>query len=565
MKHIQILLFALAVPMAGFFVAGCSGGDSNGGGDSTAAATRPADGAKPSMNPSDVADPKTINVNIGAVPFSMDPQLSTDIPGSKVLRHLHTGLTILDRNGQPGPGLAERWEHNEDFSVWTFHLRENAKWSNGEPLTAHDFLPSYERILDPNTAAQYSYNVRNFIKGGQAFFDARGEGELGVTAIDDHTLQIELEGPKEILDQLVAHPSWYPVYIPVIEENGEVWINNPETYIGSGPFRMAEIRSGDRFILEKNPHYFNADDVWFERAVFHMIEDGNTEIAAFERGELDLTEAVPLSELDELREKAEFYTSPWLGTYYLTFNLTRAPMNDVAMRRALSLSIPRTLITERVTGRGEVPATGFVPPGIPLADGTDFRELSRDFIDNSDQEANFEEARRILAEAGYGDGKPMPRIELLYNNEAEEHAKIAQLLQNVWRNELGLEANLKAVEFKVRQALGQNQDFDVMRAGWIGDYMDPITFMDILISESENNDGRMENERYDELIELARKEIDRRKAFEYMAEAEAILMDEEVAVAPIYYYADPIMARTDIVGWYRNALGDLDITYARRE
>lgn len=551
------LLGLALITLLAAFAAGCGSPDGDG------ASTRPAREARSGPRP--VADPNRVVINIAAEPFSLDPQLSTDIPGSKVLRHLHDGLTTLDADGIPQPALAQSWEHSEDYATWTFHLRPEARWSNGDPLTAHDFVESYRRMLDPATGAQYAYNVYNYLREGRAFFENRGQGEIGARAVDDHTLVLELEAPSVIFPQLVAHPSWYAVHMPTIREHGDVWVNRPATYIGSGPFRMRETRSKDRYIAERNPHYWGADEVFFETIVFRMIADPNTEIAAFERGELDMTATVPLAELARVRQMPEYYTVPWLGIYYFAFNTQRAPMDDVALRRALSLAVPRTVIAERVTGRGETPATGFVPPSIYLEDGTDFRDLAGTLIDSTDQEANFEQARRILAEAGYGTGgRRLPRVEILYNNEAEEHARIAQVVQSVWRTQLGIEASLKAVEFRVRQALGQAGDFDVMRAGWIGDYVDPITFLDIFTTDSGNNDVGLENERFDALLAEARSETNRRRAFELMAEAERILVDEEVAVAPIYFYADPMLVRTDLVGWYRNALGDLDVSRARR-
>jgi len=524
----------------------------------------PRQGSNAGSGPIPDAPRGVVRINISATPFSLDPTLSTDIPGSKVLRHLFEGLVRLDGDAQPQPGLAESWESNDDATVWTFHLRKDARWHNGDPVTAQDFLYSYKRILNPEVEAQYAYMVFGYLKNGKAYFESGGEGDFGAKALDDHTLELTLEGPTPYFPSMLGHPSWYAVHPPTVEKHGNMWSHNAETYMGNGPYRLSEWRAKDRVIALKADTYFARDEVHFDQIIFRMIENESTQVAAFESGELDITDGVPRTEVDRWRERPEFFQSPYLGCYYVAFNMTKPPFDDIALRRAFSLAINRRMVVEKLTKRGELPADGFVPIGIKLEDGTDFRDMSGALIDVDDYEANVEEAKRILREAGYGTEKKIPRIEYLYNNN-EEHQIIGEFLQNLWKTHLGADVRLQAVEFKVKQQRGTDKNYEAMRNGWIADYVYPLSFLDLFMKESLNNDMGMDNPRYDELIREARREPEPRKAFELLAEAERILIVDECAMAPIYYYSGPLLMRPEIKGVARNALGDLDVSRAWRE
>lgn len=544
-------LTAVAVLLATVLLAtGCSGG----GEAETANPGRP--------GPAQPLD-TVIRINLAAEPDSIDPGLNTTISGSKLLRHLFEGLVRLDADCNPEPGTAVAWEHDEDASTWTFTLRDDAVWSNGDPVTAGDFVFAYRRNMHPDTASQYAYFLTQLIRGGEEFLRT-GEGEVGVEAVDDKTLRLVLSGPTPGLLQKLGHPIWYPQHPPTVREHGDAWANSPATYVSNGPYTLARIAFKDRYVLAKSERYHAADEVFFQEIVFRLISEPQTEVSAFETGELDITNSVPLAEIDRWRNRPEYFQTPYLGVYYITFNMTRPPFDDPALREAVTLAINRTPIVERITKRGETPATGFVPPGILLPDGTDYREIAGDIYDNSDYQANAARARQVLEDAGFGTARPLPRATYLYNNEAEEHRRIGEVMQQLWRSQLGLDVELESVEFKVRIQRGREKNYQFLRAGWIGDYPDPLTFLDIFITDGGNNDTGMANPRYDALIQQARVEPDPVRKFELCAEAERILLLEEFAVAPIYFYVEPLLVQTDIQGVMRNMLGDLDVSRARR-
>ncbi|MCB2155279.1 peptide ABC transporter substrate-binding protein [bacterium] len=507
----------------------------------------------------------TIRINLGAEPFSLDPNTANDIPSSKVIRHLQEGLIRLDGDAQPKPAVAESWEHDDAYKVWTFHLRDGMTWTNGDPVVAGDFVFALRRILTPATQAQYAQMVFGFLEGGREFYSSNGEDDenFGARAIDDHTLEIRLTAPTPFFPTVVNHPSWYALNRRAVEANGDRWALSADTYVGNGPYILEDWAPKDRIIVTKNPNYYGADEVNFDKIVFRMIESESTALAAFEAGDLDIIDRIPLPEVKRLRETPEWAAPPYLGCYYVCYNVTEPPFDDLALRKAFSLTINRDMIVNKLTRRGETPATGYVPEGIPLPNGKDYREVAPKFIPTGDFAKNLAEAKRILAEAGYGNGKSIPRVSYLYNT-ADEHKIIAEAMQAVWQVSLGANVDLVNVEWKVKIDRGNTQDYEFMRSGWIGDYLDPMTFLDIFETGGGNNDAGYSNPRYDELLEKARQETNPDKRLEYMIELERILVEEDCVVAPIYFYREPFLIRTDVKDWVRNALGDLDVSRAYR-
>lgn len=563
--QLAALLFALAL-----VAAGCGGGSDTSGNSRSSTGDSGSGTAKVKSLDIPSGPEGVIRVNIATEPFSIDPSLSTDIAGAKVIRHLMEGLVRLDGEATPMPAMAESWEPNDEYTEWTFHLRKDAKWSNGDPVTAHDFDFAIRRILDPKTGSQYASYVYNFIRNGKEYYDAKGElppgqepdVDLGFEVVDDHTIVYKLGAPTSFFPSTLGHSSFFPLHEPTIQEHGKNWIRQPATYTSNGPFIMEEYRPEDRLVAVKNPDYWDAENIKLDEIVFRMIEEESTAHAAFLSGDLDITDDVPLPEVQNLRGTPEFQALPYLGSYYIAFNVTEPPFDDLALRKAVQLGINRELIVNQITKRGEKPGVGLVPHGtFPRNDGTDFREIAGDLVP-LDYAANVKEAQRILKEAGYGTSKPMPTLTYLYNT-ADDHKLISEAMQAMWKA-IGLDVRLENVEFGVKQARGHNQDFEFVRAGWIGDFTDPMTFLELFETGAGNNDPGYSSEKYDNLLDQIRQETDPVKRTELMVEAERLIVEKDVIMAPIFEYAEPFMVHQEIKGWWRNQLGDLDLSRASR-
>lgn len=502
---------------------------------------------------------RTIRINVATEPETIDSSLSKGIPEHKILLCLSEPLVRLNAKAEPTPGIAEKWEVNETNTVWTFHLRKNAKWHNGDPVTAKDFEYAVRRILDPKVGGQYADFVFNVLKGGREFYALETRTDAtpfeGVKVLDDHTIEYHMQNPTPYFLTVVAHTSFLPLNRKVVEAGGKTWANDVKTFVGCGAFKLAEWRPHDRMILKKADTYWGKDEVWFDEVVIRMIDNENTELAAFESGEVDITDKVPFSEAAELRKTPHWYQGPYLGTYYVCFNTIAPPFDNKKLRQAFSKAIDRKLIVENVTKRGEPTATGLVPVGITLPDGRDYRDVAGDMIGPFDAAA----AKKLLQESGVD---PSTQFAYVYNT-SDEHKIIGEQLQTLWREALGVTVKMENVEWKEKLRRGQTQEFQAMRNAWIGDYLDPLTFLEIFASDSLNNDGKYTNPKFDELLQKARAEGDWQKRRDMLVEAERMLI-EDAAIAPIFFYTNPRLIRANIEGEVLNALGNMDITRARR-
>lgn len=505
----------------------------------------------------------TLRINLGAEPETLDPALNTSLIGSRVMKGLFEGLVMLDGNSQPQPAAAESWEANDDYTVWTFNLRQDARWHNGDPVTAADFVFGIKRTLTPALGAQYAQNVIVFLKGADGYYEAggleSGKDFPSIQAVDDYTLRFELENPTPFFNTVVDLTVWYPAHKPTIEEHGDSWSLNPETYIGNGPFRLVEVSANDRIVMEPAETYWDAENIWWKRVEFTMIESLTTEAQAFRTGELDITNTVALPEVTQWQSKPEWNTAPTFGTYYLSINTQQPPFDDARVRRAFQIAVDRKLLTERVLKRGDVPAEGIIPNSLNSPRGGTFREHSGDLIGAH----NVEEARRLIREAGYNEDNPLPDIEYIYNT-AEDHKIVAEQLQAMWNEAFGIDVRLQNVEWGVLLQRGRAGDYQVMRSGWFGDYLDAMTFMELYETGNSLNYPQYENPEYDELVAGAREETDPVKREDMMIEAEHLVIREDAAICPLFYYAFPMLIKTDIEGIVRNATGDLHYQKARR-
>jgi oligopeptide transport system substrate-binding protein len=462
----------------------------------------------------------------GAEPETLDPSLMTGQPEGRLAGALFEGLTSLDADGKTVPGVAEKWEISPDGKVYTFHLRKDARWSNGEPVTARDFRDSWRRTLAPETAAEYSYQLY-YLRNGKAFADGKitDFSQCGAVALDDQTLQVTLEDPTPFFLDLCATPPLYPVYMPSVQKWGDEWIK-PGHLVGNGAYQLTEWRINDRVRMVKNPYYWDAAHVAMQSIDALPISRANTAFNFYSSGQADLIMdkgLTPIALLSDLRKRPDFHSAPFLGDYFLRFNVTRPAFKDARVRKAIAMTIDKQLITQKITRAGEVPADSFVPPG------------AAGYVPAPGLARNVDEARKLLADAGYPGGKGFPLVTYLYS-ESELNEAIAVEIQSMLRNELGINIALQRQEWKVYLNSMNNLDYDLCRSSWVGDYDDPNTFLDMFVTGGGNNDCGFANPKYDALIEAARHEVDQARRFDIFRQAEHMLLCDEAPVCPLYFY-----------------------------
>ena len=479
----------------------------------------------------------------GAEPESLDPHLVSGVPEHRIMMGIYEGLVTPDpESARAVPGVAESWEISDDGTVYTFTLRDDAVWSDGTPITAQQFVDSWLRVLDPETASPYAWFPAMFLKGAGPFNAGEaGPESVAVRALDERTFQFETVGPLPYTLDALAHYSFQVVPLHAIEEYGDEW-TLPENFVGNGPYDLAEWSPQERVVLEPNPTYWNADKVELDRVVFLPIDDNNTMYNMYINGEMDWATEVSLGRIDEAQLREDYHVSPYLGTYYYVFNNTREPLTDPNVRKALSMAMDRELLVDTVTRAGQIPAFGMVPDmsGYPGIEG-----LGED----------MEMAQQLLADAGFPNGEGFPELTLLYNT-SDSHKAIAEFIQQQWRENLNINVTLENQEWGTYLSNRRESNFDVARAGWIGDYQDPNTFLDMFVTGGALNGGKFSNERYDELIAQASQMPDGPDRFAVLQEAEQIFIEQEMAVMPIYYYVNQNMIDLEEWGgWYANVMG----------
>ncbi|HAV62933.1 MAG TPA: peptide ABC transporter substrate-binding protein [Verrucomicrobiales bacterium] len=484
---------------------------------------------------------KILHVGNGAEPRDLDPQVITALTDSWILQTLFETLTTIEpATSKPVPAAAHRWEVSEDGIVYTFHLRPEARWSNGDPVTSADFMFAYERMLTPALATEYSYMLWP-VKNAEAY--NKGEltdfGEVGFSAPDTLTLRIELKDPTPYFPSLVSHQSWSPIHRPTIEKfdaftrPGTDW-TRPGNHVGNGPFQLAEWKPQDFIAVEPNPHYWDAANVKLKGLRFHPIENTATEERAFRGEQLHITYGLPSEKIAAYQKEnpGSLRIEPWLETDYLRVNVTRKPLDSVKVRQALGRAIDRKGIAEKVVKGGQVPAHGFCPPGIG------------GYTTEASMPTDFEAARRLLAEAGYPNGEGFPAVELLYPT-SKAGMQIVEALQATWKKELNVDISLRNEEYKVYLDTQRKLDYDLSISIWIADYPDPNTYLDMMLTGNGNNDTGWGHPRYDELIRSAGRTMDTAKRFALFQEAEALLL-EEAPVLPIFFGTHVYLCRPEV-------------------
>jgi oligopeptide transport system substrate-binding protein len=482
-------------------------------------------------------------------PTDLDPHVITSIQDANLVMTMFEGLTSYDAQDlHPQPGVAERWESTPDGMTWTFHLRANAKWSNGETVTAGDFVYAFRRILSPGLGAEYS-NMLFHLKNGEEYNKGKVTdfAQVGARAVDDRTLVLTLWHPLPYLPHIASHQAWFPVHRATIEkfgkidQRGSLW-TRPGNIVGNGPFVLAEWKPNQVIRVTKSPTYWDRDAVRLKEVNVYPIENETTEEAAFRSGQLHITAQVPIEKIAAYQKLPDklLYQETQLSTYFYRFNVTKPPLNDVRVRRALSMVIDRQQIVERVSKGGQEPANNLTPPNIA------------GFTARSKTVTDIPGAQKLLAEAGFPGGAGFPHLELLYNT-TEGHRKIAEAIQQMWRKHLGIDVGLYNQEAKVWQDTMRQMNYQIGRYAWGGDYLDPSTFLDLFETGNGNNLTGFSNAEYDGLIRQARITADNTKRYEIFQRCEDILTAES-PIAPIYFYKRNVLMRPELKGWYGNLL-----------
>ena len=484
---------------------------------------------------------QVVRYNLGAEPESLDPAKMTGMIEGTVANALFEGLVRYDDANKPQPGIAAEWHISDDGLVYTFRLRE-AKWSNGDPVTAEDFRFSWLRVLNPDTASDYAYQLY-YIKGAEEYNSGRGTADdVAIRAKDAHTLEITLKAPARQFLGLTAFQTLMPVNPKVVEKYPD-WYTSPINYVGNGPFILETWEHKQKITLIKNPNYWAAGDIKLDKLEIYLLEDDNTAYAMYETGKLDFIERTPPQEIALKKKDADFRIFPDLSAEVYWFNTQRKPLDSPKVRKALAMSIDRAAIVQHVTQAGEKPAYAWVPFGFTDEPAeVDFREKGGNRYFTEDVAA----ARRFLEEAGYPQGRGFPSLTLQFNSN-ERHRKTAEAIQEMWRQNLGIEIALAPKEWQVYMADQAAMNYDISRSGWGPDYLDPMTFMDVFLSGGGNNITGWSNSRYDSLIAQANGTGDNSLRMKAMHEAEAVLMDE-MPVMPLYFYVNDNLIRENIQG-----------------
>jgi oligopeptide transport system substrate-binding protein len=489
----------------------------------------------------------------GPEPDSLDPQKARGFEAQSILRDLCEGLTTLDKKGRAAPGVARSWTPSRDGLTYTFDLRQDAHWSNGDRLVAADFVAALQRLVDPATGSAYAQYIDVLANTSDIVSGHKSADTLGVAAPDDRTVVITLATPAPYLPTLLSHPATCPVHRPTLQLHPES-IARPGTMIGNGAFVLKEWVPGAYILAVRNHHYWNDAATKLEGVRYLLISDENAELARYRSGELQVTFVVPRGQFDWIRANLadQLHVSPQLSTYYYGFNLRRDPFKDQPkLRRALSLVIDREKLTRLVLRVGELPAYGWVPPGVD-----DYTSQSFEYAELP-MAARIEEAQRLYRECGYSREKPL-RFELRYN-AGEVHTKLALAIASMWKEALGVEVRLTQVEFKSLLQDIDRGDVEVFRSSWVGDYNDAYTFAQVLKSDFGVNLTHYSSARYDALLRSAALQQDPLTRGALLEEAERVMLADH-PLLPLYFYVNKHLVKPVVRGWYDNVM---NVVYSR--
>ena len=495
------------------------------------------------------ASERVLHRGNGAEPESLDFHLSSSVSASNIQRDLGEGLVSLGPDASLVPGAAERWEVGDDGLAYTFYLREDGRWSNGDPVTARDFVYSFRRAVDPKTASSYAFILYPILNAEAIATGEIKEAEkLGVEALDDRTLKIVLKGPTPYFPGMLTHSTLFPVHAKTVEARGDQW-TRPENIVVNGAFTLAEWVPQSHVKLVKSPHYRDRDKIQLDTVYYYPTEDIHTEMKRFRAGELDITYQVPTDRIQWARKNLgeEYRNAPYLGVYYYSLGVGfDTPLaGNPKLRHALSMAIDRSILVEKITQGGELPAWSFVPPGVMgySSRELDYKGASREELDRR--------AKELYAQAGYSSENPL-ELTLLYNT-SEKHKKLAIAVAAMWKKLPGAKVVMTNEEWKSYLVSRKQGKYDVVRAGWIADYNDANSFLELFQSTSGLNYGKYANPLYDELVARAAVTLDMDKRAGLLGEAEELLM-KDLPVIPIYHYASNHLVKKHVKGWVDNIM-----------
>jgi oligopeptide transport system substrate-binding protein len=491
-----------------------------------------------------------ITFNLNADPKTIDPGLNSSTEGATVIANAFEGLLDVDSKNQPIAGVASKWDITDGGKHYTFHLRKEAKWSDGKPVKAQDFEYAWKRALAPETASDYAYQMY-YLKNGEAYNQGKAKADdVGVKATDDYTLDVDLENPTPYFLGLMSFQTYMPVRKDIVEAHPKDWAIKGATYVSNGAFKLQDWKPKDSLTFVKNTNYWKSKDVKLDTLKFTVLDQETSYLSAFQSGQIDMIYNPPAEQIPTLLKNGTGKTYPYLGTYYYSFNL--APdaakinpdaakvMQNPKVRQAISLAIDRTKIVKDVTKAGQNSATSFVPKGITI-DGKDFKDK-----EYYKPQGDVAQAKQLLAEAGYPDGKGFPSLELIYNN-GQAHQSVAQTFQDMLKKNLNINITLRSVERTVQLNDTTKHQYIMARNGWSADYADPMTFLDMWVTGAGNNVAGYSNPDYDKLIDAAKTENDVAKRTSEMHEAEDILM-KDMPVIPLYEYNVVVCTKNYVKG-----------------
>jgi oligopeptide transport system substrate-binding protein len=534
--------------VVGTVLAGCGSKNAGGGSKENASA----------------AKDQILHMNLSAEPPTFDPAQAQDSQAHTVLNMMYEGLVRLDENSKPVPGVAEKWDISSDGLKYVFHLRKDAKWSNGDPVTAKDFVFAWQRVLDPNTtpAPPYAYQLY-YIKGAEEYNNKKMTdfSQVGVKATDDHTLEVTLKNPTPYFLGLTSFYTFYPVHQSV--KDNPKWAADPKTMISNGPFTLTTWTTGQKIEVSKNANYWDNKDIKLNKITMSLSNSGATELSSYRSGQLDYAGMpngeIPTDQMPAVKKQLqnELNLKPIGSVYYYQFNVTAKPFDNAKIRKAFAMAISRQEIVDKVTQSEEKPAFGFVPPGI-AGEKEEFRTEHKDDYYTE----NMDEAKKLLQEGMKEEGyTTLPPVTLIYNS-SEKHKKIALAVADMWKKNLGVTVQTENQEWGVFLKNRRSLNYQIARAGWSPDYNDPMTFFDLWTSKSGNNDIGFKNKEYDALVSDALASSDNAKRMDDFVKAEKLLIQDQQVLLPIYYYTNVALIKPNLKGVIIDYAGGVDFTRA---
>ena len=495
-----------------------------------------------------LAQDQVLHRGNGSEPQSLDPHKSEGVPSANIQKDLYEGLVNASANGELEPGVASSWTISKDGLHYAFNLREDAKWSNGDRVTADDFVYSWRRIVNPKTGSYYAQTLAPVLNAEEIIKGHKDVTALGVRSVNQHQLEVTLKGPTPYFLGLLTHSSTYPVHRGSVEKYGDRFAR-PGNLVGNGAFVLKEWAVQSHIMLERNPHYWNNHQTRLDKVYYYPIEDPSSELKRYRAGEIDIAEGIPVSQMDWLRKnlKDDLRIAPYLGIYYLGYNVTQPPFKEnIKLRQALSMVIDRKVLTEKILKTGEMPAYSWVPPNVAHYQHEEYEWKAWPMS------KRIAQARALFKQAGYGKDKPL-KVEIRYNTN-ENHKKVAIVIASMWKRHLGVKTELYNEEWKVFLANRKaKKDTQVFRAGWIADYNDAFSFAELMHSQHGVNDSGYSNPAYDALLEKSATESNANKRTALLRQAERMLLDD-YPVIPIYYYMSKHLVKPYVGGYQDNVM-----------